>query len=189
MGGDISVASEEGKGSYFEFYLMMSQGNGVKSVDLASSLSRQSIDSSESVSLQEDRIEWPNDTRVLVVDDNAVNQEVASQILTYFGLENDVAGDGVEALEAMKRTPYALLLLDCQMPKMNGYNAAKKIRSGAAGDHHSKIPILAMTAQSSTEEREKCLQAGMDDFITKPCKLKDMKKTLKLWLINKPKVQ
>lgn len=138
--------------------------------------------------LQENtQIQWPLDTRILLVDDNPTNQIVAQGMLGMIGLEADVASNGLEALEAMQLAlsaaqPYTLILMDCQMPEMDGYAASTAIREGEAGEEYLKIPIVAMTANAMAGDREKCLIAGMSDYVTKPINLDTLTLTLLKWL-------
>jgi len=132
---------------------------------------------------------WPEGTRILLVEDNMTNQIVANGILETFGLYADTANNGQEALhalkEALKTQPYSLVLMDCQMPVLDGYEASDAIRKGKAGEENKNIPILAMTANAMEGDKEKCLLAGMDDYISKPINPQKFKETLVLWLINK----
>ena len=118
--------------------------------------------------------------RVLVVEDNAVNQRVALRLLSKLGLRADVAANGREALDMMKILPYNLVLMDCQMPEMNGYEATAQIRlrEGAG----PRVPIIALTAEAVGGYRERCVESGMDDVITKPVTLQDLDRALFRWL-------
>lgn len=124
--------------------------------------------------------------RLLLVEDNTVNQEVAKMMLEDLGLVIDVANNGLEALEALDNSidtaPYSLILMDCQMPEMDGYEATKRIRQGRTSFDNTKIPIIAMTANAMKGDKEKCLAAGMDDYLSKPVEPDELEAILKLWL-------
>jgi CheY-like chemotaxis protein len=134
--------------------------------------------------------------RILLVEDNPVNQKLAKLMLTKAGYEVDVAGDGQEAVEKYTKTPdkYDLIFMDIQMPVMDGLQATKEIRkweghrkdpkgktigSSKAG---LKIPIVAMTANAMEEDRKKCLEVGLDDYITKPIKKALLFETIDKWV-------
>ncbi len=121
-----------------------------------------------------------NETCILVAEDNPVNQTVARMQIEKLGYRVDIVANGQLALQALKRQNYSLILMDCQMPEMDGYTATSEIRRNEA--ENKKIPIIAMTANAMPDDREKCLAAGMDDFITKPVKAEILAKTLSLWL-------
>jgi PAS domain S-box-containing protein len=110
--------------------------------------------------------------RLLVVDDNPVNQKIASRMLETMGFRVDVASDGREAVEAVAATQYALVLMDCQMPVMDGYKATAEIRRSQGYSLH--LPIIAMTAGAMVEDRDRALAAGMDDYISKPFKREEL---------------
>ncbi|MGI1680105.1 MAG: response regulator [Cellvibrionaceae bacterium] len=115
--------------------------------------------------------QWPANTRILLIEDNSINVEVASLMLEEIGLTADVAGNGIEALSAIKNAGddrYTIILTDCQMPEMDGYETTRRIRQGDAGVTYSDIPIIAMTANAMRGDYEKCLDAGMNDYISKP---------------------
>jgi CheY-like chemotaxis protein len=101
-------------------------------------------------------------------------------MLEKLGLSADVAGDGLEAVAAMERTDYALVLMDCQMPRCDGYGAARAIRS--LPGPRSKVPIVAVTASALEDERERCLAAGIDDYLAKPVRLNELEQMLETWL-------
>jgi CheY-like chemotaxis protein/signal transduction histidine kinase/HPt (histidine-containing phosphotransfer) domain-containing protein len=121
--------------------------------------------------------------RILVVDDNSINQQVSEALLNDLGYECDVAADGDAALQAMASTEYDLVLMDCHMPVRNGYDATRQIRrleqAAAAGSH---IPIVALTADLMQNNRERCLQAGMDDYLPKPFTQEQLQLVVARWL-------
>jgi CheY-like chemotaxis protein len=110
--------------------------------------------------------------RVLVAEDNVVSQRVAVKMLEKLGLRADVAADGREAVDLFAMLPYDLVLMDCQMPEMDGYEATREIRKHEPPDRHAVI--IAMTAEAMAGARDRCLNAGMDDYIAKPVRLQDM---------------
>ncbi|MCP4020519.1 MAG: response regulator [Desulfobacteraceae bacterium] len=118
--------------------------------------------------------------RILVAEDNIINLKVAVHLLNKFGYRADTAGNGKEAIQALEKIPYDLILMDVQMPEMDGYEATRKIRNlkSAVRD----IPIVAMTANAMKGDREKCIEAGMDDYISKPVKPDSLQETLNTWV-------
>jgi len=123
---------------------------------------------------------WGSRPRVLVAEDNLVNQKVAVHLLEARGCRVDVADNGRAALDAVARTPYALVFMDCQMPELDGYEATAALRARESGAQHT--PVVAMTAGAMVGEREKCLAAGMDDYITKPVTGEVLDRVLQRWL-------
>jgi len=120
--------------------------------------------------------------RILVVEDNAINQKVAQGLLKKFGVHIDLAANGEEALNSLENLPFDLVFMDCQMPVMDGYEATKQIRHKDSKVLNREIPIVAMTANSMQGDKEKCLAVGMDDFIAKPINPNKVQETLKRWL-------
>ncbi len=118
--------------------------------------------------------------RILVVDDYAINQKLAIHILEQQGHRVDVAANGKEAVVAWQRVPYDLIFMDCHMPEMDGYVATQEIRQLEDSSHHT--PIIAMTANAMKGDEEKCLEAGMDDYITKPIHTEHIRNLLQKWL-------
>jgi len=125
----------------------------------------------------------PRDLRpLLLVEDNPVNQAVAKGLLKRLGYTAEVASSGAEALEKLSRTTFALVLMDCQMPEMDGYETTRRIRAGAAGASTALVPVIALTANAMHGDREQCLRAGMDDHVSKPIDSRVLAATLEHWL-------
>jgi len=118
--------------------------------------------------------------RILIVEDNAANLKVAVRMVERLGYRADVAGNGSEALSVLGQVRYDAVLMDCQMPEMDGYEATREIRRGEQDGRH--LPIIAMTASAMAGDRERCLAAGMDDYISKPVKLHIVAAVLERWL-------
>jgi len=124
--------------------------------------------------------------RVLLVEDNPVNQAVSKAMLEYFGCRVDVAANGQEALKVLAGRPYDLILMDCQMPVMDGYEATRIIRRREAASQ-ARTPIVALTAHAMEGDREACLEAGMDDYLSKPYKAEEINALLAKWLSAPPR--
>jgi CheY-like chemotaxis protein len=172
MGGDAGVESEPGEGSTFWFTVRLKKSEHEEVAAAASS-------ETEAVTQLRERF---SGTRILLVEDNEINQMVAQAILEDAGLVCDVAGDGEEAVTTMRSAKpgtYALALMDMQMPKMDGVTATRAIRQLDAG---RKMPIVAMTANAFSEDVERCLAAGMNDFVAKPVDPDSLYGTLLKWL-------
>jgi len=125
---------------------------------------------------------------VLVVEDNIVNQKVACRMVERLGHTVGVAANGIEAIAQLKQGAFQLVLMDCQMPEMDGYEATRRIRDDEPDD--ARLPILAMTANSMKGDRDACLAAGMDDYLSKPVRIQELERALQRWafaaLANRP---
>ena len=161
MGGDAGVVSTSGHGSTFWFEVAVAPGQAPQERQTASTMA------------------FRRNATVLLVEDNEVNQEIAAELLCSAGLRVDVARHGAEAVECVRRKTYDLILMDMQMPVMDGIEATMAIR---ALPHGRTLPILAMTANAFAEDRQRCLAAGMNDFVAKPVDPEALLETLGRWI-------
>ncbi len=122
--------------------------------------------------------------RILLAEDNQVNQVVALALLKKLGYRADVAANGLEALDALSRIPYDLILMDCQMPQMDGFEATAAIRNPASKVLDHSVPIIAMTANALQGDHDRCIKAGMNDYLVKPVTQERLKKIIGKWLNN-----
>jgi len=171
MGGDVGVQSSPGMGSRFWFRLRLDKASPEALTTIGTPQAR-----NQAAAELRERF---GGTRVLLVEDNLVNQEVAVALLASAGIEVDVAGDGRQAVQMASEADYALVLMDVQMPVLDGLDATRAIRQTARG---STLPILAMTANAFAEESQRCLEAGMNDHVAKPVVAEQLFRTLIVWL-------
>jgi CheY-like chemotaxis protein len=173
MGGDISLSSTPGSGSTFSFSISLKKAGGHAVAELVPLPTRNS--DAEQILATRHR-----DKRILMAEDDEIIQEVMLSILRdEIGLHIDLAGDGTQAVALATATAYDLILMDVQMPLMDGLVATCAIRQLAS---HKKTPILAMTANAFASDRQRCFEAGMNDFISKPVVPEDLLAMLAKWL-------
>ena len=169
MGSDILVSSTPGSGSCFQFSLNLkiATEDYIKNVDLMKDIER------------ENKIRTYRDVRILLAEDNEVNREIMSEMLKKRDIAAICAADGAEAVALLGKEECDLVFMDCQMPVMDGYVATQTIRSD---QRHEGLPIIALTAHAMKGDREKCLAAGMNDYMSKPVRERDLDDILAKWL-------
>lgn len=165
MGGTLTLASELGRGTTATLRFPLAEITDAKCF--------------------QELLAQPIETvrpRILVVEDNLVNQRVATGFLRMVDCEADTASNGFEAIERLSEQTYDLVLMDCMMPECGGFEATQRIREGKAGEANAGIPIVALTADGSSDARQSCLHAGMDDYMTKPVRFDLLRSMLRIWL-------
>lgn len=177
MGGAIGAESEEGKGSTFWFRAILERSHATA---VARQKSSSTIWGSGALATNAKKV---GARSVLVVEDNLVNQRLALLQLNALGYEGQAVTNGVAALRALDQGEYGLILMDCQMPVMDGFETTIEIRKGEASRGQGKhVPIVAMTAQAMSQDQEQCLACGMDAFISKPVTVDVLRTMLAHWL-------
>jgi CheY-like chemotaxis protein/HPt (histidine-containing phosphotransfer) domain-containing protein len=169
MGSEIVAESVPGHGSRFSFELRLEIAETPEAVELPLPAVTVAVPA--------------NAVRVLVAEDNPVNQLVIQTMLAKRGFAVDIAGDGEQALERLAEGEYAAVFMDCQMPNLDGYSATRRIR-----EEGRRLPIIAMTAHAMKGDRERCLEAGMDDYLTKPLRPDALEEVLERWLAPAPAI-
>lgn len=182
MHGEIGVKSEQGCGSTFWFTVVL--GNPPIDSATGSDAAKQVAIRAKSSLKKSKRYEG---CRLLLVDDNPVNRKLALRILEKLGIKAEPAANGIEAIKALQKFSYDAVLMDIQMPEMDGYEATRVIRDPASAVLDHKIPIIAVTANVMSGDREKCLEAGMDDYVSKPIAIDKLTATLNNHLPRKAK--
>ena len=169
MGGRIDVKSEPGKGSEFTVEV---------------ELERTEDDATDSV--EEKPLEDLTGKRILIIEDNDINAEIAAMVLSQFGMTSSVAVNGKEGLDVLEGSEgeYDAVLMDIQMPVMNGYEATRAIRK-LSGDYYRDLPIIAMSANAYDQDVRNCLEAGMNDHIAKPFQPEELIRKIARYIYRK----
>ncbi len=175
MGGEMKVISELGKGSIFSFSLPLQQTEAKKSEK------------------QEEKPRQKNKGKIniLIAEDNMVNQIVIEQMLTQLGCKSTIKNNGQLLIDTIVENPqhdYDLILMDCQMPQVDGYEATRYLQNYWQSQQNSRIPIVALTANVMPKDKKKCLDSGMDDYLAKPIKMESLLAILDKWVYRENKV-
>ena len=186
MGGKLELSSRENEGSKFSFVLSFIKPNESSKKNDENSVTPYTgslHETSPRTPMQSSGTKSLSTIRILLVEDNAINQRVASAMLNKLGFTIDIAANGIEAIDALRQTAYSLVIMDLQMPLMGGLEATREIRKMESGILiSSDIPIIAMTANATQQDKKNCLNAGMNDFISKPVTMPTLKELLNKWV-------
>lgn len=172
LGGDISFESNYGKGSTFWFTALF----GTNVVKFMSD--------NEIKGVAVNKKEPAGSLRLLVVEDNRINSMVTGAMLRKMGFNYDISENGYQCIDKLKKNDYDMILMDCQMPELDGFETTRIIRSGNFGITNSEIVIVALTAHAMDGDRERCIEAGMNDYMSKPVKSDDISLMVRKWLCD-----
>lgn len=170
MGGDIEVHSSLGSGTVFSFQVLLPLAKSESSGRLFDEVSLAGAEAGADTSSQR---------RILVVDDNGNNLLITNKLIEHLGYEVESTSSGLEAIDLLKKNRFDIILMDVRMAPIDGLTTARRIRQGAAGDHNKDVYIIALTANALYGDREGCISAGMNDYLSKPLNLKKLEESLR----------
>jgi len=170
MGGSVGVESTEGEGATFWFTAMLEKQPKAPEVP--------ALETAGSTGGLKNTY-----VRFLLIEDDAINQFALSRLLSMTGYRVDVADNGSEGLKLLEENDYSLVLMDCMMPVLDGYQATAAIRDPASNVKNHAVPVIAITANAMREDRDKCLAAGMDDYLSKPVEVAALRAMIEKWLM------
>ncbi len=186
MGGTLNLDSTENKGSEFWFTLQFDKFDEKAKTSAIAENRPADItkrpETNEEKPLPTERNDRNSGIKILLVEDNIINQQVAIAMLSKLNVSTDTVTNGLEAIDALKKNSYTLVFMDLQMPVMGGLEAVKAIRNKETGIADPDIPVIAMTANAIKKDKDECLQAGMNDFIVKPVMIRELQTVLEKWI-------
>jgi len=186
MGGTLNLDSTENKGSEFWFTLQFDKFDGKTKMSAIEESRPTEItkrpETNEEKPLPTEINDRNSGIKILLVEDNIINQQVAIAMLSKLNVSTDTVTNGLEAIDALKKNSYTLVFMDLQMPVMGGLEAVKAIRNKETGIANPDIPVIAMTANAIKKDKEECLLAGMNDFIVKPVMIRELQTALEKWI-------
>ncbi len=186
MGGTLNLDSTENKGSEFWFTLQFDKFDGKTKMSAIEESRPTEItkrpETNEEKPLPTEINDRNSGIKILLVEDNIINQQVAIAMLSKLNVSTDTVTNGLEAIDALKKNSYTLVFMDLQMPVMGGLEAVKAIRNKETGIADPDIPVIAMTANAIKKDKEECLLAGMNDFIVKPVMIRELQTALEKWI-------
>ncbi len=174
MGADVRIQSSLGQGSTFYFDLKLEKYTVINQTKAEPFVATPRLDQDMNIS-----------GHLLLVEDHMVNIKVAHVMLTKLGFSFDIAMDGLEAINMLGENQYDLVLMDCQLPGIDGYEATRRFRQMEQEQNQPRTPVIALTANAMQGDRETCLQAGMDDYLSKPISMDGLREKLHYWLAQK----
>ena len=181
MGGEVGVVSQETVGTTFWFTAVFTTQSERRHAPRNLFLAKKATESPFS------SIIAPSGIRILIAEDDFTNQLMTKTILEKFGYQVDVANNGAEALKLLEKSDYALVLMDCMMPVLNGFETTAVIRDPSSAVRNHAIPVVALTAKAFKEDRASCLAAGMDDYLAKPIEITKVLAVLEKWVSSRLK--